>query len=323
MRPRLLFPLLSPPRLPPRRWRLHCPAAELKKFQPNEAGVVPILEYHAIDNGASSMSRSAAQFRRDLQRLYNEGYRPVSLSAYLDNRIDCPAGKSPVVFTFDDARPSQFAYQPDGAVDPDCAVGILQAFHRQHPDFALKGAFFVLPTHPGFGPAAVRQKKMQALLDMGFEIGNHTVHHYKLRELSDQEAQRELAEGAAAIHKLVPDAKVDTLALPYGIHARNRALETSGAFAGQQYANRAVLVIGSGPAPAPIAKKFNPFRLPRIQASEGISGITYWLDELKRRPALRYVSDGVPGVATVPKKEVNTVDKSRLQGSQLRVYELP
>ena len=229
--------------------------AERAKFQVNEAGVVPILEYHAIDNGKSTMSRSATQFRGDLQRLYNEGYRPVSLSEYLDNRIDVPAGKSPVIFTFDDARPTQFAYRSDGAVDPDCAVGILQEFHRKHPDFALKGTFFILPTHPGFGAISVRQQKMQALLKMGFEIGNHTIHHDKLRDLSDAQVQGELAECVREIHKLVPDAKVDTLALPLGVHARNRALEASGASAGQSYANRAVLLVGAGPAPAPAAKK--------------------------------------------------------------------
>ena len=293
---------------------------ELAKLQVNESGVVPILEYHAIDNGKSTMSRSAAQFRGDLQRLYEEGYRPVALSEYLDNRLAIPAGKSPVIFTFDDARPTQFAYRPDGAVDPDCAIGILQEFHREHSDFALKGTFFVLPTHPGFGAVSVRQQKMQELLKMGFEIGNHTIHHDKLRTLTDAQVQSELAECVREIHKLVPDAKVDTLALPLGIHARNRALEAGGASAGQSYANRAVLLVGAEPAPASASKKFDPLRLPRIQACEGASGITYWLDDLKRHPRRRYVSDGDSGTVTIPKSRTNNLETTLLQGSRLRSY---
>jgi len=155
---------------------------------------------------------------------------------------------------------------------------------------------------------------------MGFEIGNHTIHHDKLRDLTDEQVQRELADCVIEIHKLVPDAKVDTLALPYGIHARNRALESAGASAGQKYANRAVLAVGAEPAPSPASKKFNPLRLPRIQACEGPSGITYWLDDLKRHPQRRYISDGDPGIITAPQSKANTVETSRLQGSRLRTY---
>ena len=141
-----------------------------------------------------------------------------------------------------------------------------------------------------------------------------------MRDLTDEQAQKELATSVVEIHKLVPDAKVDTLALPYGIHARNRELEAAGAFAGQTYANRAVLLVGADPAPSPVSKKFKPFHLPRIQACEGTSGITYWLDELKRHPRRRYVSDGDPRVVTVPQSRADKVDSSRLQGSRLRLY---
>ena len=51
---------------------------------------------------------------------------------------------SPVILTFDDALRGQFNYTADGKIDPDCAVGILDDFHAQHPDWPLKGTFFVL-----------------------------------------------------------------------------------------------------------------------------------------------------------------------------------
>src|SRR5689334_1757587 len=71
---------------------------------PNEVGVIPILEYHEISSKEKWMMRSIPNFRHDLERLYKEGYRPISMKEYLDNRIDLPAGMSPVLLTFDDAR---------------------------------------------------------------------------------------------------------------------------------------------------------------------------------------------------------------------------
>jgi len=53
-----------------------------------------------------------------------------------------------VVLTFDDSSPGQFRYLAQNgstSVDPDCAVGILEAFARRHPDFGLAATFFVLP----------------------------------------------------------------------------------------------------------------------------------------------------------------------------------
>jgi peptidoglycan/xylan/chitin deacetylase (PgdA/CDA1 family) len=293
--------------------------AELAKFKPNEVGQVPILEYHSIGPGKTSMDRTAAAFRHDLERLYAEGYRPVALRDYLDDHIALPPGKSPVIFTFDDARESQFRYRPDGSLDPDCALGILQAFAKTHPDFPAKATFYVLPLS-AFGQPADASKKMQALLAQGFEIGNHTVSHNRLDHMSDADVQKELGNCVALIHKLAPQAQIDTVALPLGIAPRNRALLASGEYQGQHYANRAVLLVGAGPAPSPVAAKFKPMRLPRIQANELPYGITFWLDILKRHPNLRFVSDGDPNTVTVPRSQADKVDKSHLNGLTLRTY---
>ena len=131
---------------------------ELQKAKVNEAGVVPILEYHDVLPKERSMVRSIDNFKHDLQRLYEEGYRPVLLRDYLDNKIDLPLGMAPVVFTFDDARNSQFRYLPNGEIDPTCAVGIWQDFAKTHPDFPVKATFYVLPD-VGFGPGSRRARR--------------------------------------------------------------------------------------------------------------------------------------------------------------------
>jgi len=295
-------------------------AAQLAQIRPNEAGVVPIFMYHDIGKPEQRLNRSVAAFRHDLERLYQEGYRPVLLEDYLDNRMDLPAGKSPVILTFDDARGSQFHTLKDGTLDPNCAIGILQAFCKTHPDFPLHATFFVLPNR-AFDQHKLAAQKLQALLAMGCEIGNHTVTHRSLRKLSDEEVREELATCVTRLHQMVPQARVDTMALPYGIAPRNRTLLASGTYQGQSYTNRAVLLVGAGPAPSPVSPHFDPMRLPRIVTSEVRFGITYWLNELKRHPERRYISDGDPGTVTVPRALASSVDKRRLKGIPLRLYD--
>jgi len=85
-------------------------AAKPNQRTPNEMGRIPILEYHLLGDSDSRWHVERNHFRRDLERLYAAGYRPVSVSEMIDKKIDLPAGESPVVFTFDDAGPSQFSY---------------------------------------------------------------------------------------------------------------------------------------------------------------------------------------------------------------------
>ncbi len=294
-------------------------AMELASIHPNEAGVIPILEYHHIDNGRTTYSRTAAKFQGDLERLYRENYRPISLKDYLDNRIDAPAGMTPVIFTFDDAIESQFRYLPDGKVDPKCAVGMLQSFHAQHPDWPLKGTFFILP-ESAFGQPALRKKKLAELLALGFELGNHTINHPRLKDLSDEQVQHEIGGCAKELHDLAPTAHVDVIALPFGIAPRNRKLLAEGEFDGVRYTNRAAMLVGAEPAPSPVSKKFKPMKIPRIQAFDGPWYTSYWLDILAKHPKRRYISDGDPQVISVPKSLSGMVDQNRLNGATLRLY---
>jgi hypothetical protein len=114
---------------------------------PNELGRIPILEYHLLGDSDSRWHVERGHFRRDLERLYASGYRPVTVSEMIDKKIDLPAGLSPVVFTFDDAGPSQFGYIDHNGtleIDPNSAVGIWLAFHREHPDWRNKATFCML-----------------------------------------------------------------------------------------------------------------------------------------------------------------------------------
>jgi hypothetical protein len=298
---------------------------DLTKVQPNEAGLVPILEYHDLVKSAKTKGYEypAASFRRDMQWLYDHNYRPISLHDYVQGKIDCPAGMSPVILTFDDALRGQFNYTADGKIDPDCAVGILDDFHAKHPDWPLKGTFFVLTDvgttlPPPFYQKQYAQGKMDYIVKEGFEIGNHTIHHKAgIRHWPDAKVQAELAGAVANIHQYEPNYLVDTLALPYGVFPKNKKLVISGASGGVSYHNLCALKAGAEPAPSPMGQPLRgdsfPYYLPRIIPGAGTFTIHYWLELMEKEKALKYVSDGDPNTYTV-----NTIVKSQVNLARLK-----
>jgi peptidoglycan/xylan/chitin deacetylase (PgdA/CDA1 family) len=199
------------------------PGTALGQRPSNELGRVMILAYHRIAEPEGRWTRSPAGFRRDLERLNVHGHRLVALNDVIDGIIDLPAGTSSVVLTFDDSSPGQFRYlgrEGRLVIDPDCAVGILEAFHRAHPDFGHNATFYVLPgadqPHRLFGQPAHEGRKLRYLVSRGFEIGNHTHWHADLSRYPEATVRHQLALGLQDIQRLAPGYRVRTLALPMG-----------------------------------------------------------------------------------------------------------
>jgi len=294
-----------------------------KRYHPNELGHVLILEYHQIGDHEERWERSSDNFRKDLETLYEQGYRPVNLRDYLAGKIDLPAGTSPVILTFDDSDSGQFRYifrdgQP--VIDPNCAVGILMAFHAKHPDFGLAGTFYVLWPSP-FGQPAYARQKISFLINNGFEIGNHTVDHRKLSTLTPEDIQRELALPNKYVADIVPGYITDSLALPDGIAPKDPEILKQGSYQGTPYAMRAVLLVGAEPAPSPFAKNFNPYRLPRVQAIQ--SELDRWLPKLSNPndPFCRYVSDGRSDTVSAPRSLSDRASPTIIKSGKLSLYE--
>ncbi len=308
---------------------------DLTKVQPNEAGLIPILEYHDLVTTAKTTGYQypAAAFRQDMEWLYDHNYRPISLDDYVNGKIDVPAGMSPVILTFDDALRGQFNYTDDGKIDPNCAVGILDDFHAKHQDWPLKGTFFVLTDvgttlPPPFYQKAYAQGKMDYLLKDGFEVGNHTIHHLAgIRHWPDTRVEAELAGAVANIHSYLPNYNVDTLAMPYGVFPKNKKLVISGASGGQTYHNICALKAGADPAASPMGRDFyghlfDPYYIPRIIPGAGKYTIRYWLALMEKDKNLKYVSDGDPNTFTVNAIAKGQINLPRLQKAHLhlRVY---
>ncbi|MFL5561791.1 MAG: polysaccharide deacetylase family protein [Gemmatimonadaceae bacterium] len=280
---------------------------------PNEMGRVLVLMYHLVGDHESSWGRERGNFRRDLELLYERGYRPVNMVDVLDKKIDIPAGTSPVVFTFDDASPSQFRYiERDGqlVIDSTSAVGIWLDFAKSHPGWGNKAVFCMLPAasagHAFFGNGNVegqktawRFKKVQQLAAMGFELCDHTLWHAQLNKYSDAVVQEQIARGQMAIDSAVPGYRVRSFALPLGVWPKNRALAKSGSWTDPKtgktvtYNFDAIFEVWGFPVPSPYSPAFNPLSVQRFKVTG--NALAKELDRLDQSGE-RYVSDGNPSV---------------------------
>ena len=290
---------------------------------PNELGRVMILEYHKIDYPEERWTRTPENFRRDLETLYAKGYRLINLGDLLDRRIQIPAGTTPVVLTFDDSSPGQFRYvEANGSVqiDPKSAIGVLEAFIAEKPDFGRGGTFYVLPgaSKPNrlFNQPEYEGRKLQYLVSHGYEIGNHTLWHANLAKYPEATVRAQVAEAQVWIQRHVPDYKTRSIALPHGVYPTDVSWVLHGSAKGTTYNHDAVLMVAGGPAPSPFSRTFDPVRLPRIQAVE--RDLAYWLNYFDKNPNERFVSDGDANSVTVP---ASSRDRLRAELRPLRVVE--
>ncbi|MDT7573445.1 MAG: hypothetical protein QOE05_3619 [Actinomycetota bacterium] len=273
------------------------PSVDPAAVKANELGVVPVLMYHQfVAQPKGVYDQTPAQLKAELTRLYHQGYRTVTADAFVSGNMDVPAGKSPMVVTFDDATVSQYGELPDGSVDPKSGLGILLAVGKANGEEHPVATFYVNEE-----PFAGRVKYLKKLHDLGMEIGDHTLTHANLKHLNDTQVQAEIAKDLTLIQRSVPGIDVTTMALPLGIHPVNKALAAKGSFGTTAYSFKAVMLVGAGPAPSPYTAKFKPTAIPRLLSGHDKSlyfAATYWLNRIG---TTRYISDGDPDHISFPK----------------------
>jgi peptidoglycan/xylan/chitin deacetylase (PgdA/CDA1 family) len=278
----------------------------------NELGEIPVLMHHEIrPDRVGPYDQTPAEFRGELERLWRDGYFPVTASDLVEGRLgDVPAGKTPVVLTFDDSTRYQLFFR-NGKLVPNTAVAILRDFARTHPGFRATGTFYVL--REPFGGVPQAKQWLRWLVQQGFELGNHTHDHIPLRTLSSTDVQKELALGQKIITDAVPGYRVRTMALPLGSMPRQASLARRGRWNGISYADDAVFLVGANPAASPYSKSFDRFAIPRIRSShQPWSGAVdysaaYWLHQFAQHPERRYVSDGDPKHLAFPRAEAKNL----------------
>jgi peptidoglycan/xylan/chitin deacetylase (PgdA/CDA1 family) len=283
-------------------------AAWPASVRPNELGKIMVLEYHVIGDKEERWTRTRANFRRDLEYLYRNGYYLVGLNDLLDNRVRVPVGKTPVVLTFDDSNRSQFQFveTPGGGlkVDPTSGLGILESFLAEHPDFGRAAVFCILPgadpPNDLFGQPKLRVQKLQYLARQGYEICNHTLWHANLTTVAEKEIMRQLALATRTVQEAVPGYQINTFNPPHGVYPKNLGPVLEGTFEGTSYRHRAVLEVAGGALTAPNHVKTNFAHVPRIQAIP--ADLERWFRHFEQHPEERYVSDGDPDRIVFPSR---------------------
>ena len=256
-----------------------------------------IVMYHKFaEEEKDEWTRSYDNFYEDLLYLYKCGYRTISLSDYLNNNIKVPVGCTPIILTFDDGTKGQFNLieDKDGNLiaNPKSAVGVMEKFYKEYPEFGLNGTFYINKTGY-FGSVGTKKEKLEYLIQRGFEIGNHTNTHINFsKATSSEEVIKEVGAVAKEVYELT-GYKINSLALPFGSMSKTYEQDIiKGIFEDSEYENKALLLVGASPALAPNHEKVNFTRLPRVRARGGNKEVEcdlyWWLEKMEKNPDLKY-----------------------------------
>ncbi len=289
-------------------------------LEPNESGRIMVLMYHNIGEEEEEWTRTPENFKKDLQILYDKGYRPISLRDYATGNITTPQGYTPIVITFDDGNKNNFEFLEDGTVNENSAVAILVDFHKKNTDFEPATTFFLTGDVP-FGQRDLISKKFNFLIENGMDIGNHSKNHANFTEASSELLQKEIGEQIQYLESFVEadDYKVNTIALPYGTRPKDETKTQylkNGSYNDIPYENIAILNVGWNPGYSPYDNKFNSESIPRIRASEmkvDNVGMYNYLEYFDNNPDERFISDGNADIVTVPegKQELIKSDETK------------
>ena len=267
----------------------------------NELGKVPVMMYHQVKVDAhDAYDQTPDDFRKELERLYKDDYRPVTARDFIAGKIDIPAGKHAVVMTFDDSSVSQAQIGADGNPTADSALGIMEKFAKDYPDWKSTATFYVNTEPAPFNDAKV----MPWLVEHGYEVGSHTITHANLKNLSESGALKEIGGNVRDIQAALPGYTVTTFARPFGIAPANLQLLHGGTYESTTYKFDGVMLVGSDPNKSPFNADFDPFAIHRIRSGSKTKPVdmdaTYWMASLEAGPSSVYTSDGDPDKISYP-----------------------
>ena len=285
---------------------------KLKNDNINELGKVPIMMYHGIKNMKNSetsytggnvdkdgYTRTSEAFRNDLEFYYQEGYRMIKLSDYINGKIDVEYGKSPIILTFDDGNANNIkvtGVDSNGniVIDPNSAVGILEEYKKKYKDFNVTAIFFL--TNNLFNQQEYDEKIINWLINNGYEVGNHTQGHNNFTTINEAKTEEVVGYMYKKLDEISNNKSSKIIALPYGspynkTHKNyNHILE--GSYNGTTYKTEAALRVGWEPEISPFNKEFDKTFLKRCRAYDN-NGLEFDIKMVfKNLEKTRYISDG-------------------------------
>lgn len=287
--------------------------ASSNKF--DELGLVPIMMYHGIENTEGTFlgnvdkmgyNRTVEAFKKDLEFYYNSGYRAIRLIDYVNGIINVEEGKSPIVLTFDDGNANNIRVLgiEDGEIiiDPNSAIGIMEQFKKNHPDFNVTATFFL---HSNlFAQPKYNKEIMNWLIKHGYDIGNHTYSHSDLSKLSVEEISLQVMSMYELLGKNTSLKYVNIVSLPFGApYGKGDKLD-----AVLNSNTVSTLRVGWEANQSPFSKSFDKTYIKRIRAYDN-NGLENDIEsEFKKLEKLRYISDGNSNIITINKEDASLLN---------------
>ena len=306
-------------------------ADEYRSAGVNELNSVPILMYHRIYDMKNSetsytggnvdkdgYNRTSEAFEADLRSYYQQGYRMMRLTDYVDGNIDVPFGYSPLILTFDDGIRDAvlLGWNTDGTpnFDPNCALGILEKIKKEYPDFNVTATFFLYDLLFENGEENDR-RVMKWMVDNGYDIGNHTYSHVKLGDCDADEIEKQVGSMYKLLDDIIPGQYVNIIALPYGSPESispdkpqyNKIFE--GTYNGFSYTTKATLLCAWTRSYSPFVRDYNYTAIRRIRAYDNNGDdwdIQMNFEQLNN--GKRYISDGDPNTIVFPSSDNSSGD---------------
>ena len=301
---------------------------DYEKYSVNELGNIPVMMYHQIKNMKNEetkytggnvdydgYTRTSEAFRNDLEFYYNNGYRMVRLIDYVNGKITVELGYSPIVLTFDDGlnevKINGLDEEGNLIIDPDCALGILEEYKKKYPDFNVTATFFLNSTL--FYNQTYNEKIINYMFDNVYDIGNHTLNHPNINNISNEETKREVGKMYQILDNYIKDKYVNIVALPYGNPSRNHdnfKYILNGIYDNKEYNTITTLRVAWEADYSPFSKSFDKTYIKRIRAYDN-NGRDYDIEfNFKRLENNRYISDGDVDTVVVKESDINNVNTS-------------
>ena len=169
--------------------------------QISEGPKILVLNYHQVQTANSALAVAEKDFDAQMNYLSSHGYvsiTPDELYSGLNGEIELPP--KPVLITFDDGYVDNYTN----------AFPILKYY-------GMRATIFVIPAFVGKYNNYLTWDELREMEENGITVESHTMNHYKLEELPDDEIRSELLNSKQMLEEQLGH-PVEFLAYPTGTY---------------------------------------------------------------------------------------------------------